>query len=200
MNKRNFWAGKTAFLKKRGDLTVMWDCQWRRQRRNLKGLQTQIGRILENDNEETLLEAIQKDEIYGFISCDITTPKYLIEKFTRSEFNFPPIIQKKTLNEEHLSPFMKQRYRQEGKSPSETVIQTYNGQGILLMTNYAKLLLDRGIKITNVTRVVQYQPGNALSPFVATVKRMRIEATLEGDDLKATTAKLVGNSCKYFFK
>ena len=68
----------------------------------------------------------------------------------------------------------------------------------LLMTNYAKLLLDRGINISNVTKMVQYQPGNALSPFVDTVKRMRIEATLEGDDLKATTVKLVGNSCKYF--
>ena len=65
------------------------------------------------------------------------------------------------------------------------------------MTSYAKLLMDRGIKISNVTRMVQYQPGNALSPFVDTVKRMRIEATIEGDDLKATTAKLVGNACKY---
>ena len=109
MNKRNFWAGKTAFLKKRGNLTVMWDCQWRKQRRNLKGLKTQIGRILEIDNEETLLEAIQKDEVYGFISCDITTPKHLIEKFNQAEFNFPPIISKQTLTEEHLSPFMKQR-------------------------------------------------------------------------------------------
>ena len=197
MNKRNFWAGKTAFLKKRGHLTVMWDCQWRKQRRNLKGLQTQIGRILEMDNEETLLEAIQKDLVFGFISCDVTTPQHLIEKFNRAGFVFPPVISKQTLTEEHLSPFMKQRYRQEGKSPSETVIQTYHGQGILLMTSYAKLLMDRGIKISNVTRMVQYQPGNALSPFVDTVKRMRIEATLEGDDLKATTAKLVGNACKY---
>ena len=176
----------------------MWDCQWRKQRRSLKGLKTQIGRILEIDNEETLLEAIQKDEVYGFISCDIKTPLHLIERFNQCGFVFPPVISKQTLTEEHLSPFMKQRYRQEGKSPSETVIQTYHGQGILLMTNYAKLLLDRGIKISNVTKVVQYQPGNALSPFVDTVKRMRIEATLEGDDLKATTAKLVSNSCKYY--
>ena len=197
MNKRNFWAGKTAFLKKRGHLTVMWDCQWRKQRRNLKGLQTQIGRILNIDDEETLLDSIRSEEVYGFISCDVTTPNHLIETFNRAGFVFPPVISKQTLTEEHLSPFMKQRYRQEGKSPSETVIQSYHGQGILLMTSYAKLLMDRGIKISNVTRMVQYQPGNALSPFVDTVKRMRIEATLEGDDLKATTAKLVRNACKY---
>ena len=41
----------------------------------------------------------------------------------------------------------------------------------------------RGFKISNDTRMVQYQSENALSPFVDTVKQMRIEATLEGDDL-----------------
>ena len=121
----------------------MWDCQWRKQCRSLKGLKTQIGRILEIDNEETLLEAIQKDEVYGFISCDIKTPLHLIERFNQCGFVFPPIISKQTLTEEHLSPFMKQRYRQEGKSPSESLIQTYHGQVILFMKNYEKLLLDR---------------------------------------------------------
>ena len=52
---------------------------------------------------------------------------------------------------------------------------------------YSKLLMYRGFKISNVTRMVQYQSENALSPFVDTVKQMRIEATLEGDNLQATT-------------
>ena len=42
--------------------------------------------------------------------------------------------------------------------------------------------MDRGFKISNVTRMLQYQSENALSPFVDTAKQMRIEATLEGDD------------------
>ena len=43
--------------------------------------------------------------------------------------------------------------------------------------------MDRGFKISKVTRMMQYQSENALSLFVDTVKQMRIEATLEGDDL-----------------
>ena len=187
MNKRNFWAGKTAFLKKRGHLTVMWDCQWRKQRRNLKGLQTQIGRILNIDDEETLLDSIRSEKIFGFISCDVTTPVNLIEKFDQAGFLFPPVITKRKLTEEHLSPYMKQRYASEGKSPAETVIQSYHGKDVLLMTSYAKLLMDRGIKISNVTKMVQYEPGRALAPFVEKVKAMRIAATVEKDDLKATT-------------
>ena len=199
MNKRNYWAGKAAYLKKRGTLTVMWDCQWRKQRRSLRKTKTQIGRILRTyENESSLMKAIQHEEVFGFIECDVQTPKHLIDEFEKAGFVFPPVISKQTLSEDHLSPFMKTRYNQEGKSPSETVIQTYHGKNILLMTSTAKLFMDRGIKITNVTKMVQYQPGLALSPFVDTVKRMRIEATIEGDDLKATTAKLVGNACKSF--
>ena len=177
----------------------MWDCKWRKQRRYLKnkGLKTQIGRILERDNEESLLKAIQKEEVYGFIACDVTTQRELIDQFQAAGFNFPPVITKFELSEEHLSEYMKSRYDQEEKSPSETVIQRYHGQNVLLMTSTAKLFMDRGIQISNITKMVQYEPGNALSPFVDTVKRMRIEATLEGDDLKATTAKLVGNACKF---
>ena len=176
----------------------MWDCIWRKQRRYLKnkGIKTQIGRILEKDNQDTLLKAIQKEEVFGFIACDVSTPQHLIDEFRKNEFNFPPIITKFELKEEHLSEYMKTRYNQEGKSPSETVIQRYHGQNILLMTSTAKLYMDRGLKITNVSRMVQFEPGRCFSPFVDTVKRMRIEATIEGDDLKATTAKLVGNACK----
>ena len=43
--------------------------------------------------------------------------------------------------------------------------------------------MDRGFKISNVTIMLQYQSENALSSFVDTAKQMRIEATLEGDDL-----------------
>ena len=198
INKRNYWIGKTAYLRKRGNLTVMWDCQWRQMLKSLPKVKTRLGRILERDTEETLLNAIKTEEVFGFISCDVETPKAQIEEFARAGFLFPPVITKRKLTEEHLSPYMKQRYASEGKSPAETVIQSYNGQDVLLMTSYAKLLMDRGIEISNVTKMVQYEPGRALAPFVEKVKAMRIEATLEGDDLKATTAKLVGNSCKYF--
>ena len=198
INKRNYWIGKTAYLRKRGNLTVMWDCQWRQMLKSLPKFNTRLGRILERDTEETLLDAIKSEEVFGFISCDVETPKAQIEEFARAGFLFPPVITKRKLTEEHLSPYMKQRYASEGKSPAETVIQSYHGKDVLLMTSYAKLLMDRGIEISNVTKMVQYEPGRALAPFVAKVKAMRIAATIEKDDLKATTAKLVGNSCKYF--
>ena len=57
--------------------------------------------------------------------------------------------------------------------------------------------LERGIKVTNIQKVMQYQPGRALAPFVEKVTSMRIAAKEENDEQKGTTAKLMGNSGKF---
>ena len=53
------------------------------------------------------------------------------------------------------------------------------------------------VKVSNVTKVIQYQPGRALAPFVKKVTSMRIAAKEEKDEPKGTTAKLMGNSGKF---
>ena len=175
----------------------MWDCEWRKILKTLPKQTTRLGQILERDTETSLLEAIKSDKVFGFIKCNISTPIEQIEEFKAAGFLFPPVITKRKLTEGHLSPYMKQRYAAEGKSPAETVIQSYFGEDVLLMTSLAKLYMERGMTISNVTQFVQYEPGRSLAPFVEKVKEMRIAATIEKDDLKATTAKLVGNSCEY---
>ena len=65
------------------------------------------------------------------------------------------------------------------------------------MTEMVKLYLERGIKVTNIQKVMQYQPGRALSPFVEKVTSMRIAAKEENDEAKGTTAKLMGNSGEF---
>lgn len=190
---------KSSLLESRGTLIVMKDCEWRKILKTLPKFPTRLGRILERDTQDTLLDAINAETVFGFIKCNVATPIEQIEEFKAAGFLFPPVITKQKLTEAHLSPYMKQRYAAEGKSPAETVIQSYFGKDVLLMTSLAKLYMNRGMKISNVTQFVQYEPGRALAPFVEKVKQMRIAATIEKDDLKATTAKLVGNSCKYSF-
>lgn len=105
---------------------------------------------------------------------------------------FPPVIRRATLTESHLSPYMKQRL-QDAKL-NETVIQTFNGKQMLLMTSLVKFYMDIGLKICNITRFVQYVGGKSLLPFADKVYNLRCEATRENDDPKQLTAKLFGNS------
>jgi len=62
------------------------------------------------------------------------------------------------------------------------------------MTPLVKFYLDLGLKITNVTEVIQYSPGKGLLPFAKRVVQLRSEATDEGDHAKQLTAKLFGNA------
>ena len=81
---------------------------------------------------------------------------------------------------------------------SHSLIQCYNAKQIFVMTEMVRVWLRMGLKVTNITQFVQYIPGKALLPFVEKVTKMRVDATYEKDEAKATTAKLFGNSGKIF--
>lgn len=144
--------------------------------------------------KSTLLKAIKEDEVFGFIRCDVKSPDGMIQKHLKNGFLFPPIITKKIIGDDMLSPFMKSI---NDKKPTESPVQTYHGTNVFLFTPMVKLYMDLGLEISNVTEVVQYQPGKCFLPFANRVVQLRSEATRDGDDAKQLTAKLFGNSGKY---
>ena len=196
--RHQIWKRKEQFLKEHGKLHVMRECQWKIQVENMQKNgcpKTQMGRILENDNERSLIEAIRTQSVFGFVQCDVTTDPALIEEMKTTLF--PPVIKRADIKDECVSPYMRdQMLQQNRKLEGETVVQTYNGVQLLLLTPLLQLYLQRGMKISNVTKVIQYVPGAAFKPFVEKVVSMRIAATHDGDDAKQLTAKLYGNSCK----
>ena len=176
----------------------MRECRWKQLLKKMPSpkAETRLGRILEIDDERSCLHAIKNDKIFGFIQADFTCPEEKIEEWKRNGFLFPPLVRKIDLEEHHLSPYMKQRYIEEQKSPASTLVQTYHAKQLFCLTKLAKFYLKLGYKVSNITAVYQYEPGKALLPFVEKVTKMRCEATMEGDDAKQLTAKLIGNSCK----
>ena len=159
---------------------------------------TKLGRVLHrNETEDDVIAAIKSDEVFGFVVADVITDDDVIRKWEKDGFLFPPCIQRMELGMEHLSPFMLQRYQESKREPQSTVVQTYNAKQVLLMTEMVKLYLEQGIQVKNISKVMQYQPGRALAPFVEKVTSMRIAAKEENDEPKGTTAKLMGNSGKF---
>lgn len=142
-----------------------------------------------------MLQAIAHGEVYGFAVIDIQTPTHIIEKHLSDSFLFPPIIKREKLDESYLSNFMKTRYEEENKKlDMETVIQGYHGQDVFAITPLIQFWLRQGLQVTNIKHFVQYQAGKILEPFAKTVTKLRTEATFDGDEAKATSAKLTGNS------
>ena len=148
--------------------------------------------------KNTLLKAIENEEVFGYIRCDVTSPEAMIEKHLKNGFLFPPIISRKVIGDDMLSPFMKElTEKRKSIRPTKSPVQTYHGKNLFLFTPLVKLYIEMGLKISNVTEVVQYQPGKCFLPFANRVVKLRSEATRDGDDAKQLTAKLFGNSGNY---
>ena len=147
--------------------------------------------------QKTLLKGIKDDEIFGFIRCDVTSPDAMIKKHSKNGFLFPPVITKQLIEDEMLTPFMRE-LNQNSKSKEEpSPVQTYHGTDLFLFTPLVKLYMELGLEISNVQEVVQYYPGKCFLPFANRVVQLRSEATRDGDDAKQLTAKLFGNAGEF---
>ena len=94
-----------------------------------------------------------------------------------------------------ISPYMAKLMQNKPKSNNApSPIQTYHGKNVFLMTPLVRLYMKLGLKISNLTKFIQYVPGKGLLPFANKVVQLRTEATDDGDDAKQLTAKLFGNA------
>ena len=136
----------------------MRECQWTEMKKRITFPETEMPRIFINDSQESLLAAIQREEVFGFILADVRTPADVRDRF--GSFLFPPIIKRCNINAGHLSSYMKKVIEEEGKPLDyNTLVQVYNCKQELLMTPIVKLYLDRGMIVENVTKFFQYQAG-----------------------------------------
>ena len=193
----NQWVQKMEDLKSLGiEIDVMWSCQFKQKLKTILHMETpsSLDMILQKNQSETdLLNAIKNEKVFGLMVADINCPTDVIEKF----YNFPPFVHRRTLTEDLLTSFMKEKIRSERGDKAfkqETLIQCYNVKDYLLLSAVAKQYLEWGIRISNIKWFVQYESAPVLRPFADSVTTMRIDAEKLGDGTKSTTAKIFGNS------
>ena len=178
-----------------GQVFIMKECHWRKQMKIINKPETQMGRILETDTQETLLQAILDDKVFGFVRCDVETPQEQIEQF--GEFLFPPLFCRMQITPDMVSDYMKKRMVEDDNSRyPTTIVQRFNAKNMYLMTPLVKFYAKRGMKITNITRFEQYIGGKVFDTFVETCYVERVAATKANDATKANTIKNVQNSGK----
>ena len=135
-NNLNKWNKKAEELRSKGvEVRLMRECEWKNTLKNVTETPTRMPRILKQDTEESLLEAIKNDEVFGFAVCSISTDPKDIDKMQKMGYLFPPIIQRKEMNFAEANDVMKPLIKQKNKNKKVTsVIQTYNAEDQLIMT------------------------------------------------------------------
>ena len=111
---------------------MIYGCQWENQRSAFKDLPTEMFPQLSYDysTDEKLLSGVKSGELYGFIKCDVDSPKEFIDKYLH--LNFPPVIRRQTIEKSHMSGYMFERFvSTERKTGIDSLIQSFHGKSTM---------------------------------------------------------------------
>ncbi|CAG5104401.1 Oidioi.mRNA.OKI2018_I69.chr1.g1235.t1.cds [Oikopleura dioica] len=190
------WERKKNVLMERGTLVFIHECVWKRKKQqNIRMRSRHWGKMYQQHTEGDLLDEIKNDQVFGFIVADVNTPEDIASEI--KHMNFPPVIQRMKITEDLVSPYMKERAKMaDRKIEQETVVQTFNGKQLLILTKLAKFYMSLGLKISNVSRFVQYRSDKCLGEFCESITEGRIQSILKKKAALANAFKTVGN-CGY---
>ena len=142
---------------------------------------------------QSIVDAITDDQLFGLVEVDITTPEELKGYFEE----MTPIFKHADVSREDVGDHMK-RYLEETNTltrPRKQLIGSYYGIKILLGTPLLHWYLKKGLKVTRVYTVVQYNPDRTFLPFVNEVTEARRSGDLNKESkIMSDLYKLLGNS------
>lgn len=144
-------------------------------------------------NENQILDFIENNSLFGMIRCDISTPDHLKSKYSE----FPPIFINEYISRDMIGPTMLEIVKKVGylKSPKRMLISSFHCEQKLFITPLIKFYLEIGLKIRNITLVIQYTPKKCFEAFANDVCKTRREADKNPNlAIRATQKKLLGNS------
>ena len=93
-------------------------------------------RGISNITEQTILDAIQKESLFGLIQCDVRVPESLREHFAELQ----PIFKNCQIGREEIGSFMKEYAEKHTllSQPRRTLAASYFGEQILLSSPLLK--------------------------------------------------------------
>lgn len=185
------WEAKKRDILALGyELETMWSCEFMKVRKDIKIDSKGFPGIFKKEQcEQDILDGIKSGKLFGFVVADINATEHSQKIWN----DFPPILRKIKLTEDHLPDHMLEIMRRENPGiknfERETLCQVFNAKKTVLLSTLAKFYIDQGFTLSNIQSFIQYQAYPALSPFVDRVTEMRINAEKQGNPTKGSTAK-----------
>ena len=143
--------------------------------------------------ERRIIESIKNDQLFGMVECDIHVPEHLYDYFDE----LTPIFRHASVKPEHWSPYMSRLAEKLGldRKPRDCLIGAMSAKKQLFSTPLLKWYLNKGLVITKVYEVIEYQKNVCFTEFVDNISNARREGDADSEKAcLADLAKLIGNS------
>ena len=140
-----------------------------------------------------ILYAVQNDELFGMIEVDIYVPEDLWDKFSEMS----PLFCTVDVPVSEIGELKQNFVKTNGLStkPRRLLVGGMKAEKILLATPLLKYYLQKGVKVTRVYQVLEFQKMKCFEKFCETVTNARRQGASDiSQNTMAKTMKLVGNS------
>ena len=193
---------KEEYLKSLGyRLKVIWECQWSAAVKSSREIRTFLsaynaityGGFRDGMSVNNILERVKDGRLFGFVECDVSVPEDKVDYFSEMS----PVFKNVDLSREHLSPHMSEFAKQFGflKQPQRYLVGSLRGDKILVFTELLRWYLEKGLTVTRVYKVIEYERSALFKKFGASVTAARRAGDADPSlKLVADTNKLIGNS------
>ena len=176
-----------------------WECEFNKDRRENKELDTFIRENCELPGKKELILAInilqfvKKDKLFGLVECSIKVPDHLKEKF----IEMTPIFKNIEMGREHISEYKKNLAETQGylTRPRRCLIGSYFGEKILLATPLLIWYLEQDLEVTEIFQAIEFKPKKGFIELGKEVTFHRSNADSNPNlAMKGELFKLLGNS------
>ena len=182
---------RDGILANHGTLIKIKGCEWERIKRYglpPGGISPFLHR--ERISKDDIVNAIYNKKVTGFVLCDIV-PTAAAKKY--EDINWPPIFKRDSIEYEELSEWLKNEISPRG-FPKASLVQSMSAEKILLHTALLAFYLKNGFEVSEIYTFIEYEAAECFKDFQNTLYELRVQATVENNNAKASAAKLTGNA------
>ena len=143
--------------------------------------------------EKQLLNAVMKEELFGFLEVDVHVPDELFHIFEEMS----PIFCNADVGFKDIGPYMQQYIceRNMSTNPRKLLVGAMSAKKILLSSPLLRWYLQHGLIVTKIYQVIEFTPLRCFRNFVNQVSDARRAGDVAPEQgIIADTMKLIGNS------
>ena len=147
------------------------ECQWNTLKKQTSW-KSPFSKFFLNDKitSDDILSAVFRDEWFGLLEVDITTPENVRQKFR--DMNFGTIFDKIRVTETMVNDEIRSELLKNGrKFPLEPQLSlVFEAKEYLLTSETLRLYLSIGMTVSKIHSCIEYQKSHPLEPFIAKSK------------------------------
>ena len=200
--RREETSRKEEYLRSLGYRVItIWECEWSQLVKGSTRIKTFLsaffaktyGQMRSGMTESDILQRVKEGKLFGYVECDIHVPASREDYFSEMS----PIFKNMELSRDDLSAHMRQFAEEEGflKRPQRYLVGSMKGDKILLATELLRWYMEKGLVVTKVYKVIEYERKALFRRFGDSVTAARRAGDADPRlKLVADTNKLIGNS------